>query len=144
MKKRGGVKINKLHDGSVIITKADLPDYKFFCFNGEPKILLYCTERKDGASKWDFFDMDLKRLPFKALHHDTTDTVLPHSENFEEMKRICRILSKGIPYVSVDLYCSANKVYFGETTFYSGSGFIRYEPSNADNYIGSLLELTSK
>lgn len=136
--------ISELRDGTVAITKADLPDYKFFCFNGEPKILLYCTERKDGNSKWDFFDMELKRLPFKALHHDTTDAVLSYSDCFEEMKRICRILSNGIPYVSVDLYSLANKVYFGETTFYSGSGYIRYEPSNTDNYIGSLLEITQK
>lgn len=140
----GGVIINELQNGKLDISQPDLPDYKFFCFNGEPEILLYCTDRHDGTSKWDFFDMQLKRLPFKAKHHNTTDAVLEYSSSFDEMKNICRKIAKGIPYVSVDLYCLNEKVYFGETTFYSGSGHIRFEPAKADKTIGQLLKLPLK
>lgn len=40
----------------------DLVDYKFLCFNGQPKILFYASERftsKDKVAKFDFYDMDL-------------------------------------------------------------------------------------
>ena len=42
---------------------ADLPDYKFFCFNGEPK---YCQVIRDRRSKEtiDFYDMEWKHQEF--------------------------------------------------------------------------------
>ena len=38
----------------------ELKDYKFFCFNGEPQILCYASERFAGkVTNFDFFDMNL-------------------------------------------------------------------------------------
>ena len=37
-------------------------------------------------------------------------------------------LSQGIPEVRVDFYEVAGKVYFGELTFFDGSGFDKIEP----------------
>ena len=52
----------------------DLPDYKFFCFNGEVKALFVGTERqKEGEDvKFDFFDADFNHLPFKQGHENAT------------------------------------------------------------------------
>ena len=125
----------------------DLYDYKFFCFNGEPKVLLFCSERKNGTSKWDFFDMEMNRLPVSAEHHETTKIEIKKVLNlktFEEMKGMARALSETIPYVSVDLYFNQERIYFGEMTFYSGCGHIHYNPISFDTTLGDMLHLPNK
>lgn len=46
----------------------ELTDYKFFCFNGEPKALFIASDRLDKTvdTKFDFFDMDFNHLPFRG------------------------------------------------------------------------------
>ena len=46
----------------------DLPDYKFFCFDGEVKALFVATERnmKGVEVKFDFFDHDFNSLSQKS------------------------------------------------------------------------------
>lgn len=60
---------------------------------------------------------------------------------FEDMLKIAEILSKDIPHVRIDLYCIENKIYFGEATFYTGSGFIPFDDKEWDYKLGSWLKL---
>ena len=48
----------------------ELKDYKFFCFNGEPKLFLVATDRgrNDTDVKFDFFDTQFNHMPFKHGH----------------------------------------------------------------------------
>lgn len=41
------------------------------------------------------------------------------------MKELATILSEDIPELRVDFYEVNNKIYFGELTFFDGSGFER-------------------
>ena len=41
------------------------------------------------------------------------------------MKELAVVLSKNIPELRVDFYEVNNKIYFGELTFFDGSGFER-------------------
>ena len=45
-------------------TYSELRDYKFFCFNGEPKIMFVAAERQlvGEEVKFDFFDMNYNHL----------------------------------------------------------------------------------
>ncbi len=54
---------------------ADLPDYKFFCFNGEPK---YCQVIRDRRSKEtiDFYDMEWKHQEFVGLNQTSATALL--------------------------------------------------------------------
>lgn len=125
----------------------DIPDYKFFSFNGEPRVLLFCTERKNGTSKWDFYDMEMKRIKVAALHHETTHLNLGDfvsKEVFEKMKDLSRALAKVKAYVSVDLYYINGQIYFGELTFFSGGGWLQYEPADFDLKLGEMLTLPNK
>lgn len=125
----------------------DIPDYKFFSFNGEPRVLLFCTERKNGSSKWDFYDMDMQRIDVAALHHETTSlnlTDFVSKEVFEKMKEISRALAKVKAYVSVDLYYINKQIYFGELTFFSGGGWLQYNPADFDLKLGEMLTLPNK
>ena len=60
------------------------------------------------------------------------------------MKHIAKKLSKDIPFVRVDLYEIAGKIFFGELTFYPSSGFIRFKPKEYDKIIGDMLDLPAR
>ena len=42
----------------------ELKDYKFFCFDGQPKMLFIATDRPYDT-RFDFYDIDFNHLPFK-------------------------------------------------------------------------------
>ena len=111
----------------------DLPDYKFFCFNGEPK---YCQVIRDRHTKEtiDFYDMDWNHMPFVGLNPDARNGLSPVvcPKNLGEMKDICKKLAKDIPFVRVDLYVIDDKKFFGELTFYPASGIGVFTPDEWD------------
>ena len=41
-------------------------------------------------------------------------------------------LSEGFPHVRVDLYNVMARIYFGELTFYDGSGYMKFSPDSFD------------
>ena len=124
----------------------ELRDYKFYCFNGEPKVLLVASERFSGhRTYFDYFDMDGNHLPFtQGGMNNPVTPALPST--FEEMKQVAKKLSHGLPHVRIDLYSVDEKVYFGEFTFFDSSGFEKFTPREWDNIFGNWLKLptTSK
>lgn len=122
--------------------EAGIWDYKFFCFDGEPRLMYIAS---DGSSnpRTDFFDMDFQHMDVRM--RDPSFDVLPEKpEQFEEMKRLARILSKGISHVRVDFYLADGQVYAGEMTLYHCSGFIHINPPEWDKKIGNWLKLPEK
>ena len=60
------------------------------------------------------------------------------------LKEMAERLSQGIPHLRVDFYEANGKIYFGELTFTSGSGFTPFEPEEWDLRFGKWLKLPSK
>ena len=120
----------------------DLPDYKFFCFDGEVKALFIGTERQSGDVKFDYFDADFNHLDI-IQHHPMSGKTIPKPSNFEEMKKIAQLLSKGIPHVRVDLYNVNGKIYFGEMTFYHHGGMVPFHPEHWDKDFGDWIKLSN-
>lgn len=119
----------------------ELRDYKFYCFNGEPKVFLVASERFSGhRTYFDYFDMEGNHLPFTqgGMNNPITPT-LPST--FEEMKQVAMKLSHGLPHVRIDLYSVDEKVYFGEFTFFDSSGFEKFTPWEWDDIFGNWLKL---
>lgn len=123
----------------------DLIDYKFFCFNGEPK---YCQviKNRDNNETIDIFDENWNHQKFVGLNSFCTSyqnaqdcPVIPL--NYSEMLTIARRLSEGFPYLRVDLYDVRGSVYFGEITFFPTSGFGTFSPIEWNEKIGSLVNL---
>lgn len=120
----------------------ELRDYKFFCFDGEPKALFIASDRqvKGEETKFDFFDMDYKHLPFTNGHPNAS--VWPEKPLcFDEMKRLAAKLSAGIPHVRVDFYEVDGKVYFGEMTYSHWGGMTPFNPEEWDYTFGSWIKL---
>ena len=119
-----------------------LRDYKFYCFNGEPKIIMINSDREIGKTKADYFDMDFNWLDLKwGYEHADVKPLKP--TNFEKMKELAVVLSKDIPELRVDFYEVNNKIYFGELTFFDGSGFDKIEPKEWDKKIGDWIDYTN-
>lgn len=120
----------------------DLPDYKFFCFDGEVKALFVATERQNPNEevKFDFFDADFNPLPFRQ-GHDHAKMLPRKPKNFELMKKVASELSKGIPHVRVDLYDLGDRVLFGELTLFHFGGMVPFEPDEWDRFFGDMLSL---
>ena len=123
-------------------TTKDLRDYKFFCFNGIPKVLFIATGRELGEHdvKFDFFDMDFNHLPLTNGHPNAS----PYPEKpvcFEEMKQLAARLSDGMPHIRVDFYEVDGQVYFGEFTFSHWGGMTPFEPEEWDTTFGEWIQL---
>lgn len=121
----------------------NINDYKFLCFDGEP---MYCWVDSDRFvdHKRDIYDMEWKLQPFNQYHFDNADVPLEKPMQFEEMREIAKILSAGFDHVRVDLYVIDGKVYFGEMTFTSGSGFEKISPEEWDYKLGEMWKLEVK
>lgn len=123
----------------------DLRDYKFFCFDGVPKLMFIASERQsqDQETKFDFYDMDFNHLPIINGHPNSPHPIVK-PENFERMKELAAVLSDGIPHLRVDFYECGGRLYLGELTFSHWSGFIAFEPDEWDERIGSWIKLPNR
>lgn len=136
-------------NGGVILLKyvkrKELTDYKFFCFDGKVKMMFIATDRQNEKedTKFDFFDENFNHLPFIQGHPNAT-RALSKPTNFEKMKELAKVLSKGIPHVRVDFYEISGKVFFGEITFFHFCGLEPIVPETWDYKIGEWLHLPDK
>lgn len=120
----------------------DIPDYKFYCFNGVPVYCQLIGNRTTGETI-DFFDMEWNHQPFRGLNPvcKNAPNIAQRPVNFEKMKDLAAHLAKQFPFVRVDLYDTGDKVYFGELTFYPASGLGHFTPDEWDEKLGSLLNI---
>lgn len=118
-----------------------LQDYKFLCFDGKP---YYCWVDVDRFSKHrrrNVYDMNWKLQPWNQGSHGNTEYELKRPDNFEEMIEIATVLCEGFLHVRVDLYNVSGKVFFGEMTFSSSSGFNKTVPEEYDLMLGNFWKL---
>lgn len=137
-------KMLKNADNSVLL------DYKFLCFNGEPKLLFMDigVANEDGTHAEEYYrniyDMDFKPVPnMKETRDSYKIDEIKKPEKWDFMVECSRRLSKPFPHCRVDLYNIDGKVYFGEITFFHGSGYNEFEPHEADIMVGSWIPLDS-
>lgn len=120
----------------------ELQDYKFFCFNGVVKCLYVSEQSHSDEQKLQFFDRDYNPIDCKRKDYNEYTTLPKKPVNYAEMIDIAEKLSREIPHVRVDLYEINHQVYFGEMTFFTGSGFIPFENKKWDNQLGKYLKIS--
>lgn len=121
----------------------DIPDYKFFCFDGKVKYLYtmvdYVDNHKQG--RCSFFTSDFKQLPYRRSEYMEINRPIPKPDRFEEMIYIAEVLSQDFPHVRVDLYNIKGRIIFGEMTFYNASGYTVFTPDEFDFILGEEFNL---
>ena len=123
-------------------TLHELRDYKFFTFNGVPKIMHVVSNRQNTAEETygDFFDMDFNHLDL-TMGHPNAPKCPEIPRNFEKMKKFARILAEGTIHLRVDFYEVDGDLYFGELTFYQDSGFSNIKPKRWNEVLGEWIDL---
>lgn len=123
----------------------DLKDYKFFCFNGEPKLLYISEGLSDhSTAKISFADMDYNIAEFKRNDFKPFDELPKKPINFEKMKELAKVLSKDRAFIRVDFYEINKKIFFGELTFFPCSGYLPFDPEKYDKVLGDWITLPNK
>lgn len=117
-----------------------LTDYKVMCFGGQARCEFTCTGRADGNLHVDFFDTEWNHMPF-TRHYPNADVPPEAPERLKDMVAMAERLSEGMPFVRVDFYEVAGQYYFGEMTFYPGSGMEEFDPERWGEELGSWIEL---
>lgn len=119
----------------------ELKDYKFYCFDGKVKLVMINSDRMSSEkTKANYFDENYQPLDF-VWGYENAEIPPQKPEKFEEMKYLAEKLSEGITHVRIDFYQTPSGIYFGEITFFDGSGFDAIEPIEWDYKIGSWIKL---
>lgn len=115
-------------------------DYKFFCFDGVPYYVYVATAHfEKGMSAISFYDLDWNMLDVRYADYLSVKVEKP--KQFDEMLEIARKLSSGFPFVRVDFFNVAGKVYLSELTFDSGDGHRKFDPVSFDYEMGRLFKV---
>lgn len=120
----------------------DLIDYKFFCYNSEPKNMFIVQNRKYGKDKMTvtFYDNNFNLLPFSRVYKYSREKI-EKPKLWNEMLRISKILAEPFPFVRVDFYMLNDELKIGELTFYPGNGFETFDPIEWDYKLGEMIDL---
>ena len=118
---------------------SQLTDYKVYTFNGRAKMIMINKDR-GVDTKADYFDIDYQCLDFSwGYPHAEVKPQKPKC--FDEMIELAEKLAKDTYELRVDFYEVNGHIYFGEMTFFDGSGFDKIEPIEWDYKIGSWVKL---
>lgn len=116
-------------------------DYKFFCFDGEPKFFFIVSDRfSKEPTKFDYYNMDFTKIPV-MWGNPNSNIKYTKPENYDKMLDICRTLSKPFKHVRIDLYNNNGKILFGEYTFYHDCGLAKVVPEKYDYEFGKMIKL---
>ena len=120
----------------------DLKDYKVMCFNGKAKLIMLNANRFLGDLEEAMYDLDWKKTDITQGYPSTKD--YPRPKNLDLMIHLSEVLAKDINHVRVDWYNIEGKLYFGEMTFFDGSGFVPFDNPEHDVLLGSWMKLNMK
>ena len=122
----------------------DLVDYKFLCFNGEPKFMQLIQDRHGPERRLQHYDMNLNfvdvgRKDFKCRPDLKSKDVLP--KKFGLMKEYAKKLAAPFKFVRVDFYEIGEEVYLGEMTFVPAAAHFTYKNPETETKMGDLIKL---
>lgn len=122
----------------------NLKEYKFFCFNGIPKLYQSCIDRDSdlGGAILNFFDINGNILDINdAFHGRKSKEIAPIPINLLKMCQYSRILSENTYFLRVDFYEVGHKCYLGEITFFENGGWCKFIPEKYNRLLGDWIKL---
>lgn len=123
----------------------ELRDYRFFCFNGEPKFITVDFSIIDKKkTRRNLYDLEWNLMNAEISYPKETNIKVKKPEKLEEMIELSKRLSSGFPHARVDFYYIKNKIIFGEITFFHQSGMGKITPEDFEIKMGNWLELPQR
>lgn len=127
----------------LILDIEEIPnDYKILCFNGIPKLIEVHTDRFKNHTQ-DFYDLQWNKL---VISQQNTRSKIIHARPklLNKMIELSEKLAFNTYHVRIDWYTNNDWLFFGEITFFDGSGLSAFDEYEHDLYLGSLIDLTLK
>jgi hypothetical protein len=121
----------------VMFAKSNLDDYKFFCFNGVPKLIQVDIDRYMDHKRM-FFDISWNELDF-SITYPKADKQVNKPKNFFEMLDVATRLSAGFGFVRVDLYTNGMRCVVGEITNCHGAANERFIPKLGERKASDII-----
>lgn len=120
-----------------------LRDYKVLCFHGKAKLIEFHRFRNTKKQTQDFYDRDWNKLNISqsADFNGVSDVVFPKPNKLSLMLELSEKLTKDMIHCRVDWYSIADKLYFGELTFFDGSGLDGFDNEEDDYLLGSWIHI---
>src|SRR5690554_6993896 len=120
----------------------ELRDYRFFCFNGEPKFITVDFSITDKTkTRRNLYDLQWNLMESEISYPKEKKIKVNKPEKLEEMIKLSKKLSSDFPHARVDFYYISNKVIFGEITFFHQSGMGKISPEEFEIEMGNWLKL---
>lgn len=123
--------------------QSDLTDYKIYCLNGSPQLIMVAGGRYSGDKRFAYYDTNWNVVDI-TWGAPRPDKEFDKPAQLLDMLKVASQLSKDMIHARIDLYCIENDIFFGEITFFDSSGFEEITPANMDEYLGSLIKLPAK
>jgi hypothetical protein len=117
--------------------QATLVEYKIFCFQGEPRLII-TSEDYLGIDSRNLFDIDWNNMPF-ALRKENNPNTLSRPTNLLEMLNMARKLSERFDFIRVDFYSDNKKIYVGELTNCHVNASRAFIPINAEKIASKII-----
>ncbi len=121
---------------------ADLKDYKIFNFDGKPRLIQVDFDRFTDHKR-NLYTTDWQYLEAAIQFPTDPQKKIRKPERLQEMLKLAGRLSRGIAHVRTDFYIIHDRIYFGELTFYHGSGLEHFTPDLLGKYMGEMIKLPS-
>jgi hypothetical protein len=116
-----------------------IEDYKLFCFHGKVEMIQVDIDRFDGHKR-NLYNAKGQFLDIVCIYPNFDQNRI-NTKEFNNLIIIAEQLSQDFPFVRVDLYLIKGHVYFGELTFYPGSGYEGFVPDQYDVELGSYSRI---
>lgn len=120
----------------------DLYDYKFLCFNSQPRFVWIDVGRYTDHRR-NIYNLDWELQPFTIAYKQTDGPIAP-PKKLKEMAALAEKLCQGFSHVRVDFYEIDDQIYFGEMTFTSGNGGEKFTPEEYGKILGDMIALPPK
>lgn len=124
----------------------DLKDYKVMCFNGEAKIIEVHENRfvEGKVHTQTFYDKEWNIVPLTQVETVTVDRPGERPRQLDEIIRLSELIAKDMYHARIDWYIEGDKIYFGEITFFDGSGFESFSTPEMERMLGDMIKLPEK
>lgn len=121
----------------LIFGDTNVEDFKFFCFNGEPRIIQVDVDRYINHTR-QYFDSGWNLLDFSIIYPRAAGT-FPRPGNLDVMLDVARRLSAQFSFVRIDLYSDHRQVLVGEITNCSENAGGFFVPGSAEQTASRLM-----
>ena len=128
----------------IVFLGDSITDYKFFCFNGDPKFIYVSNDLvHDRQAQIGFFYLNGDKMPLERDDYTDVEYIeLPPF--FNEMLDVTKNLCKEFTFVRVDFFLANDRFYFAELTFTPSACMMPFNPPEFDLKWGNTLDISEE